>query len=66
MSEAALAPKMGKVSDEENATFVRWVTTTYKDRVLAHSLTHFEGKERTMAYLFVRALRAGAKLEDLL
>lgn len=65
MSEAALAPKVGPVTEEERATFEKWVSAAYQDVPLAVSL-YRQPSKRPAAYLFVRALRAGAKLEDLL
>jgi hypothetical protein len=66
VSEAALAPKMGPVTEEELAALEKWRSTTPKDPSLETSLEMVRAWERAGAYTFIRALRAGVKLEDLL
>ena len=66
MSEAALAPKMGPVTEEERAAIEKWRSTTPKDPSLETSLDMVRAWERAGAYTFIRALRAGVPLEKLL
>ena len=66
MSEAALAPRMGPITEEERAAIEKWRATNYKDMPLARSLESVRAWERSATYILIRACRAGAKLEDLL
>ena len=66
MSEAALAPKMGPVTEEERAAIEKWRTVNYGDMSLARSLDSVRAWERPATYILVRALRAGVPLEKLL
>ena len=67
MSEAALAPKMGPVTEEEKAA-VRawWATVPPTDVELSESLAADPLPHHLANYVIIRARRAGAKLEDLL
>ena len=69
MSEAALAPTMGPITEEERRLILAWHDTGSKDIQCRDSIidedTLWESEIRG-AYVLVRALRAGAKLEDLL
>lgn len=65
-SVSAPALKTGPVSDDEMAAYVGWLTDTFEDVSLARSCGMRREGERSTLYLFVRALRAGVRLEDLL
>ena len=68
MSEAALAPRKGEVTDEELAAVAEADVSRCGDDELWNSLDELAIPiSKTLAlYILVRARRAGAKLEDLL
>ena len=65
MSEAALAPTMGPITEEEKAAVLRWLDSACRDPALLAS-TDAMDIQSELGYVLVRARRAGAKLEDLL
>ena len=58
------APKTGPMSGGEIEAFEKWVRSSYADLSLASSVASC--RVGPAAYLLVRALRAGVKIEDLL
>jgi hypothetical protein len=67
VSEAALAPKMGPITEEERQAVLKWDGLLAEDTQLQDSIAEEETLWGiTASYVLVRALRAGAKLEDLL
>ena len=68
MSEAALAPTMGPITEEELAAIAEADVSRCGDDELWNSLDELAIPDsKTLAfYILVRARRAGAKLEDLL
>ena len=74
MSEAALAPKMGPVSEDERTELGKWNLSRnrfrpsgFADPKLIVSLLNRPSENfATVEYVIVRALRAGTPLEKLL
>ena len=74
MSEAALAPRMGPVSEDERTELEKWYLSRdrfrpscFADPELIVSLVRRPSENfATVEYVLVRARRAGVKLEDLL
>ena len=67
MSEAALAPTMGPVTEEESAALKRWHKGALGDPELWKSLPSVgPHPSDDIDYVLVRALRAGVPLEKLL
>lgn len=65
-SVSASSPIMGPVSDDEKAAIERfWSGKAFVDTELFLSLREGDGY-MSAAYVLVRALRAGVRLEDLL
>ena len=65
MSEAALAPTMGPITEEEKAAVLRWLDSACSDPALLASIDAMD-IESELAYVLVRALRARVPLEKLL
>ena len=67
MSEAALAPKMGPITEEEKVACETWLAAQSGDYKLWYSILDDEQiTEDCARYILVRALRAHVPLEKLL